>query len=78
MPGGCSEMSSSTLNTMTDRCPYCGGRLPRRPVGRPRLQVPVKNVLHALSEGISVTAVAQEFGISRASVYRIRDRMNSS
>ena len=56
------------------KCPYCGGKLLRRPVGRPRLQVPVKNILDALASGESVTTVARRFGISRGSVYRIRDQ----
>ena len=51
--------------------------MPRRPVGRPRLQVPVQNILHALSEGLTVTAVAKMFGISRAAVYRVRNQDRS-
>jgi len=53
-------------------CPTCGSKLPRRPTGRPKLQVPVQNVLDALAEGMPVAAVARKFGISRASVYRMR------
>jgi len=63
---------------MTDRCPHCGGKLPRRPVGRPRLHVGVQNVLNALSGGASVSSVAQKLGISRASVYRIRDQKTNA
>jgi len=55
------------------RCPACGGKVPRKPVGRPKLQVPVQNVLNALREGETVTSVALGFGISRASVYRIKE-----
>ena len=51
-----------------NRCPTCG----RRPTGRPRLQVPVQNVLEALAAGKSVASVASKFGISRASIYLIR------
>jgi len=59
---------------MISRCPTCGGKLPRGPVGRPKLQVPVQNVLGALRAGETVTSVARTFGISRASVYRIKER----
>ena len=62
------------LKMMTDNCPYCGGKVPRRLVGRPKLDVDVQNVLHALSEGFTVAAVAHQFGISRSSVYRMRER----
>ena len=56
------------------RCQECGQKLPDRPPGRPRLEVPVQNVLNALSAGLLVSAVARMFGISRATVYRMRDR----
>jgi DNA invertase Pin-like site-specific DNA recombinase len=58
-------------------CPYCGGKMPRRPVGRPRLQVPVQNIVDAVSAGETVTSVARRFGISRATVYRIKDGAQS-
>ena len=60
---------------LMERCPTCGSKLPVRPVGRPRLQVPVQNVLDALSAGITVAEVAREYGVSRATVYRVRSKM---
>ena len=41
--------------------------------GRKKLQVPVHNILGARAEEESVNRVAQRFGISWSSVYRLRD-----
>ena len=61
-----------------ERCPYCGQKVPRRRVGRPRLAVPVQNVLDALTSGLTVTETARKFGISRASVYRFKGMQRST
>ncbi|MSQ26294.1 MAG: helix-turn-helix domain-containing protein [Dehalococcoidia bacterium] len=58
---------------MLATCPSCGGKVPRPHVGHPRLLVPVQNVLDALARGLTVAEAASHLGISRASVYRLRD-----
>ncbi|MBI4299115.1 MAG: helix-turn-helix domain-containing protein [Chloroflexi bacterium] len=50
-------------------CPACGRRRP----GRPRAEVPVQNVSDSLAKGMTVAVVARRYGISRASVYRVRN-----
>jgi len=49
-------------------CPECGRRRP----GRPKGEVPVQNVLDALSKGEKVADIARALGIPRASVYRVK------
>ena len=49
------------------RCPACGRRCP----GRPRVEVPVQNIIDALKRGATVAHVAQQHGVSRATVYRV-------
>jgi DNA invertase Pin-like site-specific DNA recombinase len=53
-------------------CPTCGQKLVRGRVGRPPLTVPVLKVINALSKGLTVAETAKKFGISRASVYRMK------
>lgn len=47
-------------------------------LGRKKGEYPVQFVLHALRGGSSVAAVAEETGISRRSVYRIREEAEQS
>ena len=61
-----------------ERCETCGQKLVRGRVGRPPLAVPVKYVLGALADGLTVTQTAKKFGISRASVYRFRAMQRST
>ena len=64
--------ANRTPSPTAARCPTCGARLPRKPVGRPRLKVTVQNVKDALQGGRTVAQAAEYLGISRASIYRLR------
>ncbi len=52
-------------------CPHCGRNVLVKGLGRPPRRVPVKNICDALRAHRTVTAAAQELGVSRALVYKV-------
>ncbi len=56
---------------MLINCPHCGGKIAVNGLGRPALNITVKNVYDALQLHRNVTAAARELGCSRAYIYMV-------
>ena len=61
------------LPTEPRRCPLCGQKAPKGPVGRPRRQVADEKLLVAYERTGSVSAAARELDIPRGTAW---DRLN--
>lgn len=54
---------------MIVQCPHCGKEIAVNGLGRPRLDIPLKNVYESLSRHCSVIAAANELGCSPAYIF---------
>ena len=52
-------------------CPHCGETIAVSGLGRPPLNIPLKNVCESLRAHRSVVAAAQELGCSQGYVFKV-------
>ena len=59
---------------MRIKCPHCHQIITVNGLGRPRLDMPVKNVLDAISRYKTIAGAARVLGVSRGYIYnRIKE-----
>ena len=56
---------------MIIQCPNCGEKVAVNGLGRPRLNIPLKNVYEALQAHGSVAAAADKLGCSQGYIFKV-------